>query len=177
MSWMSDFQDASALRARAAQALHLQVGLASPLWLAYGAAASAGAAWWLMTRWTAPVNLEALSPPVDASPEPAAVELVEVAAAETAPATVEASEPVAVIVEPPLEPVAAAPALNDDLTVIVGVGPRSAEALMARGVTTFAALAAWTEAEMTAFDAELKLKGRSARNAWLDQARALAAQL
>jgi hypothetical protein len=45
---------------RAAHALRLPVGVASPLWLLYAGAAGAGMAYWLMTRWARPVNLEAL---------------------------------------------------------------------------------------------------------------------
>lgn len=39
---------------------HLLLGAASPLWSYFGAAASAGVAYWWMTRWTRPANLEAL---------------------------------------------------------------------------------------------------------------------
>jgi hypothetical protein len=38
----------------------LLVGAASPLWSYFGAAAAGGVAFWWMTRWTQPVNLEAL---------------------------------------------------------------------------------------------------------------------
>ena len=38
----------------------LFVGVASPLWSYFGAAAAGGVAFWWMTRWTRPVNLEAL---------------------------------------------------------------------------------------------------------------------
>ncbi|RAK62319.1 hypothetical protein [Phenylobacterium kunshanense] len=38
----------------------LLVGVASPLWSYFGAAASAGVAYWWMTRWARPANLEAL---------------------------------------------------------------------------------------------------------------------
>src|SRR5687768_9181458 len=38
----------------------LMVGVASPLWAYFGAAAAGGVAYWWMTRWTQPVNLEAL---------------------------------------------------------------------------------------------------------------------
>lgn len=39
---------------------HLLVGAASPLWAFFGAAAAGGVAYWWMTRWTQPANLEAL---------------------------------------------------------------------------------------------------------------------
>ncbi|HEY0647789.1 hypothetical protein [Phenylobacterium sp.] len=38
----------------------LLVGVASPLWGYFGAAAMGGVAYWWMTRWTQPANLEAL---------------------------------------------------------------------------------------------------------------------
>jgi len=76
--------------------------------------------------------------------------------------------------EPEVAP-AQVPADDDDLTVLVGIGPRTAAALAERGVTRFAHLAAWTEERMAAFDAEMSLKGRSVRDAWLEQARAFAA--
>jgi hypothetical protein len=44
---------------RARRAWRLPVGAASPLWLVYAGAASAGIAYWWMTRWASPSNLEA----------------------------------------------------------------------------------------------------------------------
>src|SRR5579872_6291763 len=41
--------------------LSAPIGLASPLWLAFAGAASAGVAYWWLTRWMRPVNLEAVS--------------------------------------------------------------------------------------------------------------------
>ncbi|HEX7886247.1 MAG TPA: hypothetical protein VF474_09745 [Phenylobacterium sp.] len=62
----------------------LLVGVASPLWTYFGAAAVGGMAYWWLTQWTRPANLEALmggkAPP---SPEPfvkPVLELVETAA-------------------------------------------------------------------------------------------------
>src|ERR1022692_4567949 len=62
MTWLTDEQTVSAARERAEKALRIPLGMASPLWLAFGAATSVGAAWWLMTRWTRAVNLEAMTP-------------------------------------------------------------------------------------------------------------------
>ena len=39
---------------------NLIVGVASPLWGYFGAAAASGVAYWWMTQWTRPLNLEAL---------------------------------------------------------------------------------------------------------------------
>jgi hypothetical protein len=64
----------------------LLVGVASPLWSYFGAVAAGGVAYWWMTQWARPVNLEALLgaakvplAPIAALMEPA-VETVEVAA-------------------------------------------------------------------------------------------------
>ena len=60
---------------------------------------------------------------------------------------------------------------QDDLTRLTGIGPKLAIALAERGVTSFAQIAAWTDAEAAALDAEMKLMGRIARDAWIAQAR------
>jgi hypothetical protein len=67
------------------------VGAASPLWGYFGAAAAGGVAFWWMTRWARPANLEALlAPPLLAGPA-AEVEEAVVAAAEVLPAMAEAA--------------------------------------------------------------------------------------
>jgi hypothetical protein len=48
----------------------LLVGVASPLWSFFGAAAAGGMAYWWMTRWARPVNLEALLGKARALPMP-----------------------------------------------------------------------------------------------------------
>jgi predicted flap endonuclease-1-like 5' DNA nuclease len=132
---------------RAMKPFALPLGLASPMWMAYGAAASVGATWWWMSRMSRFVALKI-------------------------------ADPVAAVVETPVAATAsvAAPLLErpDELTLLRGVGPRVADALVARGVTTFAQLAAWTEDELAAFDAELKLLGRSKRYDFIGQAREMA---
>jgi predicted flap endonuclease-1-like 5' DNA nuclease len=230
MSWMTEIADPATLRDRTVKGLAMPIGLANPLWLAFGAAASAGAAWWLMTRWARPFNAEALLAVVTAPATPAlalVAELEPVAATAVPEAMAEAivrDAPVSLFPEPPkpaevspasggsAEAVATAPepasapeaepapaealasAANevieaetalalevvaeteDDLTRLVGIGPRTAAALAERGVTRFAHLAAWTDEQLAAFDAELKLKGRSLRDAWRAQAERLAGQ-
>lgn len=57
----------------------LMLGAASPLWAYFGAAAAGGVAFWWMTRWTRPVNLEAMfagpyTPTVAPAPVAAATE-------------------------------------------------------------------------------------------------------
>ena len=104
MAWLTDFQEKSA--AQAQKALAIPVGMSSPLWMAFGAATSAGVAFWWMTRWAKATNLEALTPlPVaNAVKAPAARLVIELLAPEPAPVAV---EPPAPVIE--AEPVVAAP--------------------------------------------------------------------
>ena len=193
MAWLAQYPDSSEIKRQAEKALSLQIGLASPFWLAFGAAASAGVTWWWMNRWTVgATHLEAalaprVAPPI-ALPKAALVEII------AEPVEVAAPEPVALAVVTPVvaitpEPVAAIkpepvvlaapepePVAPDDLTRLVGIGPKVAAALAARGVTRYAQLAAWTVDDMARFDAELKLLGRGARDAWIAQAKCLAAE-
>ena len=58
--------------------LYVPLGAASPLWLMFAGAASAGVAYWWMTRWTAATHLEAAFGAVDLplttpAPEPEAI--------------------------------------------------------------------------------------------------------
>ena len=59
----------------------------------------------------------------------------------------------------------------DDLTRLVGIGPKLSIALAECGVTRFAHLAAWTEADLAEVDKALDLKGRAVRDAWIAQAK------
>jgi len=69
-------------------------------------------------------------------------------------------------------PTAAAGA--DDLKQLSGVGPALEKKLHAAGVTSFAQIAAWTDADVAATDEQLSLKGRIEREGWIAQAKALA---
>ena len=63
-----------------------------------------------------------------------------------------------------------APDEIDDLKVISGVGPALEEKLHGFGIYTYAQIAAWNEANITAFDDLLSFKGRIERDNWLQQA-------
>lgn len=63
----------------------------------------------------------------------------------------------------------------DDLTRLVGIGPKLAASLAELGVTRFSQIAAWTPDELASFDHLLNLKGRAERDAWIAQAQRLAA--
>lgn len=92
---------------------------------------------------------------------------------------------IAVIPEPEPEPESelvsapdivaeAAEAAVDDLTRLVGVGPKLAAALAELGVTQFSQIAAWSPDELASIDQLLNLKGRAERDAWIAQAKRFA---
>ncbi|PJE25873.1 LSU ribosomal protein L21P [Pseudooceanicola antarcticus] len=62
----------------------------------------------------------------------------------------------------------------DDLKKLSGVGPALEKKLVAAGITSFAQIAAWTEADIEKFDEELSFKGRIQREGWVEQAKELA---
>lgn len=59
---------------------------------------------------------------------------------------------------------------SDDLKRLSGVGPALEKKLHAAGVTTFAQIAAWGEADIAEFDEKLSFKGRIEREGWVEQA-------
>ncbi len=69
---------------------------------------------------------------------------------------------------------AKADAAADDLKQLSGVGPALEKKLLEAGVTTFAQIAAWTEADVAAMDEKLSFKGRIEREGWIAQAKELA---
>jgi large subunit ribosomal protein L21 len=69
---------------------------------------------------------------------------------------------------------AEAPAGADDLKKLSGVGPALEKKLHAAGVTSFAQIAAWTDADVAAIDEQLSFKGRIEREGWIEQAKELA---
>jgi len=65
---------------------------------------------------------------------------------------------------------AKADAAGDDLKQLSGVGPALEKKLHENGVTTFAQIAAWTEADVADMDEKLSFKGRIEREGWIAQA-------
>lgn len=159
----------------AEKALRLPLGAASPLWFAFAGAAAMGAAYWWSTRWLKPVNVEAMVGLADIATETEieVVETLEDAADEVIEAAPEPVQEVAAALQ--LEPTAPL-AEPDDLTKLVGVGPKLAASLAERGVTTFAQIAAWTADDLAAVDKDLKLLGRAERDAWVAQAKRFAGE-
>lgn len=62
----------------------------------------------------------------------------------------------------------------DDLKLIAGIGPKLEQVLNAKGIRSFAEIAAWTDAEIARLDAELGFNGRIGRDDWTGQAKVLA---
>lgn len=64
---------------------------------------------------------------------------------------------------------------GDELTRIKGVGPKLAATLESLGVTSFAQIAEWDDAEIDRIDGQLgRFEGRIRRDDWVGQARLLA---
>ncbi len=72
-------------------------------------------------------------------------------------------------------PKAAAAAKADDISLIGGIGPKILKALNDMGITTLAQVAAWTPADVERIEADIKQKGRVAREEWIEQAKELLA--
>ena len=75
-------------------------------------------------------------------------------------------------------PKAAAPVAGgsgDDVSLIGGIGPKIHIALTNLNITTFAQIAAWTPEDVEKIEAEIKQKGRVAREEWIEQAKELVA--
>lgn len=65
---------------------------------------------------------------------------------------------------------------GDDLTRIKGLGPKLAATLREQGVTSFAQIAGWDDADIDRIDAGLgRFQGRIRRDDWVGQAALLAA--
>ena len=78
----------------------------------------------------------------------------------------------------PMQPAAGDPATpaasGDDLTRIKGLGPKLSTTLHGAGVTSFAQIAAWSDADIDRIDAQLgRFKGRIRRDDWVEQAKLL----
>jgi large subunit ribosomal protein L21 len=60
-----------------------------------------------------------------------------------------------------------------NLSLISGVGPAIEKKLRAAGITSWNDIAAWDDAAIEKWDAELKLGGRAVKEEWVDQAKEL----
>lgn len=121
------------------------------------------------TAGTQPIIDPTEEPPVPVDLPIGAAPLVEVPHPHPVSPPVSAPEPTAL-------PVASTAGAADDLRKIKGIGPKIVGILQARGVTRYAQIAAWSDADLAAIDAELgSFAGRPLRDNWVDQAALLAA--
>ncbi|MEP3421817.1 MAG: hypothetical protein ABJN35_08800 [Erythrobacter sp.] len=91
---------------------------------------------------------------------------------ETPPEPVAAPQPAAQAETKPAPK--AASGEGDDLRMIKGVGPKLVTLLAEQGVTSFAQIAAWTDADIERVDATLgRFAGRITRDQWVAQAKLL----
>ncbi|NVE93518.1 hypothetical protein [Altererythrobacter lutimaris] len=94
-----------------------------------------------------------------------------------ASATADAETGAAVVPSKPPTPSSASSGSGaDDLTRIKGLGPKLSAMLQEQGITTFAQIAEWSDADVDRIDAGLgRFQGRIRRDSWVDQAKMLAA--
>jgi predicted flap endonuclease-1-like 5' DNA nuclease len=193
--------DVEKATADATKAMQLPLGLASPLWLAYSGVATAGVAYWWMSQFTKPVNLEAMSAmfkkySLVPMPEMAGLEAPALVAAMVKEEMTAVSDSVAEVLDEAVpEPALLAAALEpeieafqvleevapkiaaatvDDLTRLTGIGPTLASKLSDLGIKTYADIASLTEADVEKVDKTLKLLGRATRDNWIGQAKQFA---
>jgi predicted flap endonuclease-1-like 5' DNA nuclease len=65
--------------------------------------------------------------------------------------------------------------IADDVSLIDGIGPKITKQLAGEGITSLNQIAKMTDAALAKLDTKLALKGRSAREEWIEQARELLA--
>lgn len=119
--------------------------------------------------------VEAAEPVAEPAPAvEAAADAVQEALDTAQTAAAEVTETVKTAAAPVTEAVVeASKAAADDLTQLVGIGPKLAASLAELGVSRFSEIAAWDAEDLTKFDKALNLKGRAERDAWVAQAKRL----
>ncbi|WP_298467995.1 helix-hairpin-helix domain-containing protein [uncultured Erythrobacter sp.] len=124
-------------------------------------------------------NEALINAPAAATKSPVEPAPAQVAAPVPAPAPAPTPAPApapAPVPAPAPTPAPASTDAADDLTTIKGLGPKLASMLNEQGITRFAQIAAWDDAEVARIDAMLgRFKGRITRDSWVDQAKLLAA--
>lgn len=138
-------------------------------------------AWWLLVA-TRRTRVEIERKDLDGAPAQRNQALIDAPPAATIDAEIPPPTPVGLAGVGEVIAAAAAPVPvdlpdgGDDLLKIKGVGPKLVEQLRALGVTSFAQIAAWDDAEIDRIDAQLgRFQGRIRRDDWPAQARLLAA--
>ena len=134
-------------------------------------------AWWVLaaSRRTR-VEIAPRDEDAPAKRNQALIDAPPAAAIDVPPPTPEGLAGVGVAVQAMAEPVPTASDGDDDLTRIKGLGPKLVEQLREFGVTRFAQIAAWDDAEIDRIDAGLgRFQGRIRRDDWRGQAALLSA--
>ena len=156
-------------------------------WLAFALALIIGllVAWWLFGRASTAPRRDYKPDVLDEGAAPAQrnqalIDAAPAAAIITPPPMSGAmggiGELVAVGAQDLVEEAAAAAPAGDDLAQIKGVGPKLVALLGAMGITSFAQIAAWSEADIAEIDAQLgTFAGRIERDSWVEQCQLLAA--
>ncbi|HEX4740827.1 MAG TPA: hypothetical protein VH353_05820 [Caulobacteraceae bacterium] len=96
MPWTSDIRDPGEFRREAERAMTLPIGLASPFWIIFGAAATAGVTWWWLNKLARSADLEAaresaaIYEMAEATPTTTPITVRTVKVKRSAPETVEA---------------------------------------------------------------------------------------
>lgn len=125
---------------------------------------------------SAPAPAALMSTPAKAKSAPSKA-AAKPAAAKPAAKSTAAPKPVARTAAPKVAAKKAAPASDkaDNLRRLIGIGPVNEKLLKAQGVTTYAQIAGWTEADVKRVEEVLNFDGRIAREKWIEQAKLLAA--
>ncbi|MFK0687839.1 proton-conducting membrane transporter [Mesorhizobium sp. IMUNJ 23033] len=123
-----------------------------------------------------PAAKPASAKPAAAAKKPSAAKTAAVPkpAAKAAAPKAAASKPAAAKKAVPASAKAAA-GKPDNLRRLIGIGPVNEKLLKGLGVTSYAQIAAWTEADVKRIEDVLNFDGRIAREQWIDQAKLLAA--
>ena len=124
-----------------------------------------------------PAQLPDLHPEIEVIAEPPEIpELEEVPSPEQTELEVQTPDAVIQSEAAPAPAPAPAASVADDLSKIKGLGPKLQTLLPTLGLSTYAQIAALTEADLVALDAQLgPFAGRPARDGWVEQAKYLAA--
>jgi large subunit ribosomal protein L21 len=102
--------------------------------------------------------------------------ILKITAVGAAKAAAAAKKEAAPKAEKPAKAADAAPAVDaSNLSLISGVGPTIEKKLRAAGITSWNDIAAWDDAAIEKWDAELKLGGRATKEEWVEQAKELLA--
>lgn len=145
-----------------------------------GALVAVFVVWWLSRRSTTVTRDTDTKDVLDEGAAPAARNQ---ALIDAPPAKAASTPPIAPEPEPEPEPIPApaptptpAPSGADDLTRIKGLGPKIANLLKDQGITSYAQIAQWSDADIERIDAGLgRFAGRITRDQWVVQAKLLAA--